>query len=142
MLWCFHLVTQKGFEPLAFWFVVKRSIQLSYWVMYLVLTYINTTLKSMQAFFNNFLSNFMDMRSEDRNPNLAGAVGLEPTTNGFGDRYSTNWAIPLCSSSLAWYLISLTNIRSNVKKERAFKWWNNSEFKRKKSPLSRALMST
>jgi len=21
---------------------------------------------------------------------LAGAVGLEPTTNGFGDRYSTN----------------------------------------------------
>lgn len=24
----------------------------------------------------------MDMRSEDRNPNLAGAVGLEPTTNG------------------------------------------------------------
>ena len=31
----------------------------------------------------------MDMRSEDRNPNLAGAVGLEPTTNGFGDRYST-----------------------------------------------------
>ena len=32
----------------------------------------------------------MDMRSEDRTPNLAGAVGLEPTTNGFGDRYSTN----------------------------------------------------
>ena len=58
--------------------------------MYLVLTYINTTLKSMQAFFNIFLSNFMDMRSEDRNLNLAGAVGLEPTTNGFGDRYSTN----------------------------------------------------
>ena len=58
--------------------------------MYLVLTYINTTLKSMQAFFNIFLSNFMDMRSEDRNQNLAGAVGLEPTTNGFGDRYSTN----------------------------------------------------
>ena len=58
--------------------------------MYLVLTYINTTLKSMQAFFNIFLSNFMDMRSEDRKPNLAGAVGLEPTTNGFGDRYSTN----------------------------------------------------
>jgi len=22
--------------------------------------------------------------------NMAGAVGLEPTTNGFGDRYSTN----------------------------------------------------
>ena len=58
--------------------------------MYLVLTYINTTLTSMQAFFNIFLSNFMDMRSEDRNQNLAGAVGLEPTTNGFGDRYSTN----------------------------------------------------
>ena len=58
--------------------------------MYLVLTYINTTLKSMQAFFNIFSSNFMDMRSEDRNPNLAGAVGLEPTTDGFGDRNSTN----------------------------------------------------
>ncbi len=26
---------------------------------------------------------------------MAGAVGLEPTTDGFGDRYSTNWAIPL-----------------------------------------------
>ena len=32
----------------------------------------------------------MGMRSEDRTHNLAGAVGLEPTTNGFGDRYSTN----------------------------------------------------
>ena len=26
---------------------------------------------------------------------LAGAEGLEPTTHGFGDQYSTNWAIPL-----------------------------------------------
>ena len=26
---------------------------------------------------------------------MAGAEGLEPSTNGFGDRYSTNWAIPL-----------------------------------------------
>ena len=31
------------------------------------------------------------MRSKGRTQkNLAGAVGLEPTTNGFGDRYSTN----------------------------------------------------
>ena len=58
--------------------------------MYLVLDYINIMTNYLQAFFNIFLSNFMDMRSEDRNPNLAGAVGLEPTTNGFGDRYSTN----------------------------------------------------
>ena len=27
---------------------------------------------------------------------LAGAVGLEPTTPGFGDPYSTNWATLLC----------------------------------------------
>ena len=27
---------------------------------------------------------------------LAGAGGLEPATHGFGDRYSTSWAIPLC----------------------------------------------
>lgn len=26
---------------------------------------------------------------------MAGEVGLEPTTNGFGDRDSTNWAIRL-----------------------------------------------
>ena len=26
---------------------------------------------------------------------LAGAEGLEPTTHGFGDQYSTNWATPL-----------------------------------------------
>ena len=58
--------------------------------MYKVLTYINIMIAATQAFFNIFSSNFMDMRSEDRNPNLAGAVGLEPTTNGFGDRYSTN----------------------------------------------------
>ena len=28
---------------------------------------------------------------------LAGAEGLEPTTHGFGDQYSTNWATPLCT---------------------------------------------
>ena len=141
-MWCFHLVTQKGFEPLAFWFVVKRSIQLSYWVMYKVLTYINIMIAATQAFFNIFRVILWTCGPKTAIQSLAGAVGLEPTTNGFGDRYSTNWAIPLCSPSRAWYLISLTNIRSNVKKERAFKWWNNSEFKRKKSPLSRALMST
>ena len=27
---------------------------------------------------------------------LAGAEGLEPSARGFGDRCSTNWAIPLC----------------------------------------------
>ena len=27
--------------------------------------------------------------------NLAGAEGLEPSARGFGDRCSTNWAIPL-----------------------------------------------
>ena len=26
---------------------------------------------------------------------MAGAEGLEPPTNGFGDRYSTSWATPL-----------------------------------------------
>ena len=28
---------------------------------------------------------------------LAGAGGFEPATHGFGDRYSTSWAIPLCA---------------------------------------------
>ena len=31
---------------------------------------------------------------------LAGALGLEPRTNGFGDRDSTNWAIPLYAKTL------------------------------------------
>ena len=31
---------------------------------------------------------------------LAGAEGLEPTTHGFGDQYSTNWATPLCTKGI------------------------------------------
>ena len=112
------LVTQKGFEPLAFWFVVKRSIQLSYWVMYKVLTYINIMIAATQAFFNIFWVILWTCGPKTAIQILAGAVGLEPTTNGFGDRYSTNWAIPLYSSSFAWYLISLTNITYYVKKYR------------------------
>ena len=34
---------------------------------------------------------------------LAGALGLEPRTNGFGDRDSTNWAIPLYTKTLNIY---------------------------------------
>ena len=116
LAYCFNLVTQKGFEPLAFWFVVKRSIQLSYWVMYKVLTYINIMIAATQAFFNIFRVILWTCGPKTAIQSLAGAVGLEPTTNGFGDRYSTNWAIPLCSSSFAWYLISLTNITYSVKK--------------------------
>ena len=43
---------------------------------------------------------------------LAGAEGLEPTTHGFGDRYSTNWAIPLfCANFFT------TNILYHIKKQ-------------------------
>ena len=35
---------------------------------------------------------------------MAGAEGLEPTTNGFGDRDSTNWAIPLYLNRRTAYL--------------------------------------
>ena len=31
---------------------------------------------------------------------MAGAGGFEPATHGFGDRYSTSWAIPLCNASI------------------------------------------
>ena len=35
-------------------------------------------------------------RSDLNRPlNMAGAGGFEPATHGFGDRYSTSWAIPL-----------------------------------------------
>ena len=36
---------------------------------------------------------------------LAGAGGFEPATHGFGDRYSTSWAIPLCAVFSATFLI-------------------------------------
>ena len=31
---------------------------------------------------------------------MAGAGGFEPATHGFGDRYSTSWAIPLCPHNI------------------------------------------
>ena len=36
---------------------------------------------------------------------LAGAEGLEPSARGFGDRCSTNWAIPLCEILLDYSII-------------------------------------
>ena len=40
-------------------------------------------------------------RSDLNRPlNMAGAGGFEPATHGFGDRYSTSWAIPLCNASI------------------------------------------
>lgn len=43
-----------------------------------------------QAFFNIFRVILWTCGPKTAIQSLAGAVGLEPTTNGFGDRYSTN----------------------------------------------------
>ena len=41
---------------------------------------------------------------------LAGAGGLEPATHGFGDRYSTNWATPLCTRILYHILFAFASL--------------------------------
>ena len=43
---------------------------------------------------------FFSRSDLNRPKDLAGAEGLEPTTHGFGDQYSTNWATPLCTQIL------------------------------------------
>ena len=58
--------------------------------MYKVLTYINIMIAATQAFFNIFRVILWACGPKTAIQILAGAVGLEPTTNGFGDRYSTN----------------------------------------------------
>ena len=56
---------------------------------------------------------------------LAGAEGLEPTTHGFGDRYSTNWAIPLflCRIPCDRYIISQTFQNFNTFFKNIFQIW-------------------
>ena len=58
--------------------------------MYKVLTYINIMIAATQAFFNIFRVILWTCGPKTAIQSLAGAVGIEPTTNGFGDRYSTN----------------------------------------------------
>ena len=44
---------------------------------------------------------------------MAGEEGLEPPTDGFGDHYSTNWAIPLNYFAIIQNLKVLVN--KNIK---------------------------
>ena len=46
---------------------------------------------------------------------MAGVAGLEPTTRGFGDRCSTNWATPLRGSPYNFIIFPYQNTKKYAK---------------------------
>ena len=60
---------------------------------------------------------------------LAGAEGLEPSARGFGDRCSTNWAIPLSKTVKRWWTIRDSNPGPTGYEPVALTNWANGPFR-------------